>query len=72
MVIPVVTHTCCFLHSAGVTLSRASIAQLVEHALRKRMVLGSIPSGGFHRPPILNVCCMLHIVWVYVLWAVQV
>ena len=25
----------------------ASIAQLVEHALRKRMVLGSIPSGGF-------------------------
>ena len=25
----------------------ASIAQLAEHALRKRMVLVSIPSGGF-------------------------
>ena len=24
----------------------ASIAQLVEHALRKRMVVGSIPTGG--------------------------
>ena len=27
--------------------SRASLAQLVEHALRKRMVVGSIPTGGF-------------------------
>ena len=25
----------------------ASIAQLAEHALRKRMVVGSIPTGGF-------------------------
>jgi len=51
MIIPVVNHTCSFSHSPDITLSRASIAQLVEHALRKRMVLGSIPSGGFHRPP---------------------
>ena len=26
----------------------ASIAQLAEHALRKRMVVGLIPTGGFH------------------------
>ena len=26
---------------------RASLAQLVEHALRKHMVMGSIPIGGF-------------------------
>ena len=25
----------------------ASLAQLAEHALRKRMVMGSIPIGGF-------------------------
>ena len=25
---------------------RASLAQLVEHALRKRMVMGSMPIGG--------------------------
>ena len=25
----------------------ASLAQLAEHALRKRMVVGSIPTGGF-------------------------
>ena len=25
---------------------RASLAQLVEHALHKRMVMGSIPIGG--------------------------
>ena len=30
----------------------ASIAQLVEHALRKRMVVGSIPTGGFAK-----LCC---------------
>ena len=30
----------------------ASIAQLAEHALRKRMVVGSIPTGGsFAKPP---------------------
>ena len=28
-------------------LAVASLAQLVEHALRKRMVVGSIPTGGF-------------------------
>ena len=28
------------------TMTRASLAQLVEHALRKRMVRGSIPLGG--------------------------
>ena len=27
--------------------SSASLAQLAEHALRKRMVVGSIPTGGF-------------------------
>ena len=26
----------------------ASLAQLAEHALRKRTVVGSIPTGGFH------------------------
>ena len=26
----------------------ASLAQLAEHALRKRMVVGSIPTGGFY------------------------
>jgi hypothetical protein len=34
---------------------QASLAQLVEHALRKRMVMGSIPIGGsfaqHRRPP---------------------
>ena len=28
-------------------INDASIAQLVEHALRKRTVVGSIPTGGF-------------------------
>ena len=32
-----------FLYMASV----ASLAQLVEHVLRKRMVVGSIPTGGF-------------------------
>ena len=37
----------------------ASLAQLVEHALRKRMVTGSIPVGGYvaarmHRRPACN------------------
>ena len=27
-------------------MASASLAQLVEHALRKRMVVGSIPTGG--------------------------
>ena len=33
--------------------SNASLAQLVEHALRKRMVVGSIPTGGSFRLPLL-------------------
>ena len=35
----------------------ASIAQLAEHALRKRMVVGSIPTGGFifHAPDRANI-----------------
>ena len=28
-------------------IRNASIAQLAEHALRKRTVVGSIPTGGF-------------------------
>ena len=28
------------------TFRQASLAQLAEHALRKRMVMGSIPIGG--------------------------
>ena len=31
---------------AGPNAASASLAQLVEHALRKRMVVGSIPTGG--------------------------
>ena len=31
----------------GPAPTSASLAQLVEHALRKRMVVGSIPTGGF-------------------------
>ena len=31
----------------------ASLAQLVEHALRKRMVAGSIPAGGLLLSPLL-------------------
>ena len=30
------------------TWSDASLAQLAEHALRKRMVMGSIPIGGLY------------------------
>ena len=32
----------------------ASIAQLAEHALRKRTVVGSIPTGGFLTAQILD------------------
>ena len=32
---------------ALLSADNASLAQLVEHALRKRMVVGSIPTGGF-------------------------
>ena len=39
----------------------ASIAQLVEHALRKRMVVGSIPTGGFALPArIVHMCAFTH------------
>ena len=35
--------------------NNASLAQLAEHALRKRMVVGSIPTGGsFAKPPIAD------------------
>ena len=34
-------------HIQKSTLSYASLAQLAEHALRKRMVVGSIPTGGW-------------------------
>ena len=34
----------------------ASIAQLVEHALRKRTVVGSIPTGGFFKRLLEIVC----------------
>ncbi len=34
------------LHGARGSVLRASIAQLADHALRKRMVAGSIPTGG--------------------------
>ena len=37
----------CLTWSAGCLVAHASLAQLVEHALRKRMVVGSIPTGGF-------------------------
>ena len=33
-------------HATGHRDRHASLAQLVEHALRKRMVMGSIPIGG--------------------------
>ena len=39
-----------FLYMASV----ASLAQLVEHALRKRMVVGSIPTGGFTAAVVLG------------------
>ena len=36
-----------YVRSSGPHAASASLAQLVEHALRKRMVVGSIPTGGF-------------------------
>ena len=35
------------LNCVSKILTVASLAQLAEHALRKRMVVGSIPTGGF-------------------------
>ena len=35
---------------AATMLRGASLAQLAEHALRKRTVVGSIPTGGFLHP----------------------
>lgn len=42
-------NTCGFLSKRNqyCALLTASIAQLAEHALRKRTVVGSIPTGGF-------------------------
>ena len=37
------------LISTSTIACNASLAQLAEHALRKRMVVGSIPTGGWHR-----------------------
>jgi hypothetical protein len=39
-----------------VSAAAASIAQLVEHALRKRMVVGSIPTGGLSCQPGPEIC----------------
>ena len=39
----------------------ASIAQLAEHALRKRTVVGSIPTGGFFEKTKKHRHCRLHI-----------
>ena len=41
------------LHSASLS---ASVAQLAEHALRKRMVMGSIPIRGFLLRESDNIC----------------
>ena len=35
------------LNVSNLECAMASIAQLAEHALRKRTVVGSIPTGGF-------------------------
>ena len=48
----------------GRTYISATLAQLVEHALRKRMVAGSIPAGGLCCPrvqPALHSCARLAI-----------
>ena len=37
----------------------ASLAQLAEHALRKRMVVGSIPTGGFPANGMRGVCAFV-------------
>ena len=37
-----------FLVERAGKLHSASLAQLAEHALRKRMVMGSIPIGGLY------------------------
>ena len=44
---------------AGPDAASASLAQLVEHALRKRMVVGSIPTGGL-RAHITAFDCTYH------------
>ena len=36
-----------FVATTSAPSRSASLAQLAEHALRKRMVVGSIPTGGF-------------------------
>ena len=47
------------ISNAAAAAAAASLAQLVEQALRKRMVTGSIPVGGYvaarmHRRPACN------------------
>ena len=37
----------------------ASLAQLAEHALRKRMVVGSIPTGGFPANGMRGLCAFV-------------
>ena len=57
MIVPFVSFLClpCAVLCPLVTSLRgiASLAQLVEHALRKRTVVGSIPTGGFF---VLHAC----------------
>ena len=45
-------------------LLTASLAQLVEHALRKRMVAGSIPAGGLMHLELHPVCRAVIAGWV--------
>ena len=40
---------CPWMRITSMISSGASLAQLAEHALRKRMVAGSIPAGGWHK-----------------------
>ena len=52
-----------FVATTSAPSRSASLAQLAEHALRKRMVVGSIPTGGLvtateaETDPGLNYCC---------------
>ena len=52
-----------FVATTSAPSRSASLAQLAEHALRKRMVVGSIPTGGLvtaretETDPGLNSCC---------------
>jgi hypothetical protein len=73
---------CCLCYLVFVLLRRrcytpqASLAQLVEHALRKRMVMGSIPIGGSfaqrRRPSFRYRLCCVPCVSVFVCVCVSV